>query len=564
VTVAASAWDSRRLVTRLEWREFVVCAALAAVFSALVLAIVPGGGDAAAHLYRTLLVRHGVFVWDNLWFAGQYPFFSYSLVYYLPAAVVGNGFLGVVAVVVAAVLFASILLRQWGSVGRWPARVFAVVAAGQLFTGAYPYALGFTMLLATIWALQRNRIWLAVLCAVLTLGFSPLAFLFLCLAIVALGLDQRQLNARLVSFALAIVALIGFEVAVLIIFPSPGLYYPYGSWKLVFGLGVGGMGAALSFRKRGGFPLASIFLIWSISTIVVYFIPSAVGYNIARPATFALPLVLLAAILADFRPLWLVLPAIGAAFWVNVVPYLTMIPARSSEPAASSSFWQPALGFLADHSSPQYRIEVVPTQNHWETYYLPAAGYALARGWYQQLDIADNHVLYQPTLEPGVYRHWLRSIGVRYVLLPNVQLDPLAVREARLLQSGTAGLVKAFVSQSGTIYELPHASPILTGQAPHSLTLFNHTEIGGWVRAPGRYLLRVRYTPYWDRIAGHFCLRPATNGMTAMIVSRQGAFILRAVESPTTALTDAIETNPVVCAPPHVPAIATTRAWSPA
>jgi hypothetical protein len=33
--------------------------------------VVPQGGDLAAHLYRTLLVRHTIFVWDNLWFAGQ-------------------------------------------------------------------------------------------------------------------------------------------------------------------------------------------------------------------------------------------------------------------------------------------------------------------------------------------------------------------------------------------------------------------------------------------------------------------------------------------------------------
>ena len=75
--------------------------------SLLVLAIVPQGGDLAAHLYRTLLVRHTIFVWDNLWFAGQYPLFSYSLLYYVAASVVGNMVLGVASVVVAAALFAS-------------------------------------------------------------------------------------------------------------------------------------------------------------------------------------------------------------------------------------------------------------------------------------------------------------------------------------------------------------------------------------------------------------------------------------------------------------------------
>jgi hypothetical protein len=558
MTVAASAWGSSRVRARPDWREFVVSAALAASFSALMLAVVPGGGDAAAHLYRTLLVRHGVLVWDNLWFAGQYPLFSYSLFYYLPAAEVGNGSLGVVAVVAAALLFTSILLRQWGSVGRWPSRVFAVVMAGQLFTGAYPYALGFMMLLATIWALQRGRTWLAVVCAALTLGFSPLAFLFLCLALVALATHRRRLDARVVGVAVSIAVLAGFEVSMLIMFPSPGLYYPYEVWKLLLGLGVGVMGAALSFRSRGGWPLASIFLIWAISTIVVYFIPFAVGYNMARPATFALPLVLLAAILADFRPLWLVLPALVTASWVNVVPYLAMIPDRSSEPAASISFWRPAIRFLATHSSPQYRIEVVPTQNHWEAYYLPRAGYALARGWYQQLDVADNPVFYRRPLKPSVYRHWLRSMGVQYVLVPNARLDALAGDEAQLLQSGASDLRKVSVSRSGTIYQLAHASPILTGRALDALTLFNHTEIGGWVKAPGRYLLRVRYTPYWTRATGHVCVRAAANGMTLLVARRRGEFLLRAVENPTDALATALERNPILCAPPPAPALNST------
>ena len=103
---------------------------------------VPRGGDLAAHLYRTGLVREGVLVWDNLWFAGRYPLSSYSLLYYLLAAVVGNAALGVGGVVVAAAIFASVAQREWKAVGRWPARAFAVLLTGQAFTAAYPYDMG--------------------------------------------------------------------------------------------------------------------------------------------------------------------------------------------------------------------------------------------------------------------------------------------------------------------------------------------------------------------------------------------------------------------------------------
>src|SRR5688572_16533385 len=122
--------------------ETLAVAALAAVTAVLVAAFAPPGGDSAAHLYRTELLRDGVLLWDNLWFAGHYPFVSYSLLYYLPAAVLGNVPLVIAATVASAALFASIALNEWGASARWPVRLFAVLAAGPLFTGTYSYALG--------------------------------------------------------------------------------------------------------------------------------------------------------------------------------------------------------------------------------------------------------------------------------------------------------------------------------------------------------------------------------------------------------------------------------------
>src|SRR5918999_5782924 len=101
--------------------------------SALLVALGPETGDAPAHLYRTLLVREGVFVWDNHWYGGHYPLASYSLLYYLPAALVGNLPLVFAACVLSAALFASLVEREWGVAGRWPARAFGVLAAGAVF-----------------------------------------------------------------------------------------------------------------------------------------------------------------------------------------------------------------------------------------------------------------------------------------------------------------------------------------------------------------------------------------------------------------------------------------------
>src|SRR3954469_15895561 len=116
-------------------------AAIAAARAGAVLLANLPTADAPAHLYRTLLVRDGSPLWDNLWFGGHYPLASYSFLYYLPAAVVGNRPLVIAGAIVAAALFASVVDAEWPAVGRWPARIFAVLAAGPLFTGTYSYAL---------------------------------------------------------------------------------------------------------------------------------------------------------------------------------------------------------------------------------------------------------------------------------------------------------------------------------------------------------------------------------------------------------------------------------------
>ena len=106
-------------------RELVVGAAVTAALAAFLIAVGPAPGDAPAHLYRTLLLRHGTFVWDNFWYDGSYPFASYSLLYYLPAALVGN----LPIIFAAAVLKLPDLAGSQGNGVRGPALVGALCAA---------------------------------------------------------------------------------------------------------------------------------------------------------------------------------------------------------------------------------------------------------------------------------------------------------------------------------------------------------------------------------------------------------------------------------------------------
>ncbi|HEX6490037.1 MAG TPA: hypothetical protein VF002_01535, partial [Gaiellaceae bacterium] len=511
-----------------ELRAAWISALIGGVAALLLLVVVPRGGDAAAHLYRTFLVQRGALLWDNLWFAGQYPLASYSLVYYLLAAAVGNGLLAAVGVVLSALLFASLVLRAFPRAGRWPAYWFAALAGGQFFTGDYPYTVAFTALLATLWALQRGRTWLGIACAALTLGCSPLAFLFLCLVLLALRISSPQPHRRTLIIGASLLVLVGVEMGSLWLFPSH-LSYPFAFWRFILGVSVCLLGAALALRSSAARPLASIFVIWTFALVAGYLIPSPVGHNLLRPATLVFPLMLLAAQLAGRRPRWLAYPAVAAAFAANVGPYVATVISRSDK-ASRASFWSPMLHYVAAHSSAGYRLEVVPTINHWEAYYIPKVGFPIARGWYQQLDSGDNPRLNHGGLTPRVYRDWLRSVGVRYVIVANATPASGAANEARLLLSGRSGLVRVFQSRNGRVYELPDANPILTGAASAAITRQSISGIVGWTSQAGPYFLRVHYTRLLQVEQGAVCLSPGPGGMTRLEARQPGRFALKAVE----------------------------------
>ena len=80
---------------------------------------------------------------------------------------------------------------------------------------------------------------------------------------------------------------------------------------------------------------------------------------------------------------------------------------------------------------------------HWPAAYLPAAGIPIARGWFRQNDFPRNDVLYTK-LDRAAYLRWLRSLGVRYVVLPDAPLDYSAKDEGALIAGGRSGLRVGF------------------------------------------------------------------------------------------------------------------------
>ena len=149
------------------------------------------------------------------------------------------------------------------------------------------------------------------------------------------------------------------------------------------------------------------------------------------------------------------------AQWVRAVKPLLGL----HNPSLRAGYFQPLLGFLGHADRPLGRVEVVPTAYHWEAAYV-AVAYPLARGWERQLDTANNAIFYGPgLLNRTSYRQWLFANGVRFVALPDVQLDYAALAEGRLVQAGVPGLRLVWHNQHWRVFSVVGAPGVVSGPA---------------------------------------------------------------------------------------------------
>ena len=110
-----------------------------------------------------------------------------------------------------------------------------------------------------------------------------------------------------------------------------------------------------------------------------------------------------------------------------------------------------------------------------------------------------------------VYLQWLRSLGIRYVVLADAPPDYSSRAEAALLRSGRTGLVPIFYTSSLTIYQVPHARPIVTGPGQPVVTALTASHLKLTVHRGGTYRIAVRWSPYWRASDG--CLSKGKDGM---------------------------------------------------
>src|SRR6476646_2046323 len=495
--------------------------AVAASLAAFLLWATPPGIDWAAHAYqRTFLLEHGFQMWNNFWYAGRYSFVTYSLIYYPLAALFGIKVLALASIASAAMAFSVVMYRQWGSDSRVSSRTFAVLWVGIIGAAAFPFALAMSFALLAIWALQEGRRGRFAVGAILTLAASPLAFMWLTIVMAGVALSRRSIRNAGLPVAIVAACCAG-ELLIYRLFGDGGRF-PFQTLQLLPGIGFALLGVWVTRGVAAAKQLRGVFWIYLVAVLVVYVVPSSVGSNIERIRYLALPLALIAVALRGWRPLWLVLPVIVLAGVWNVTPIVASFARATTDPEASLAYWQPGIDYLHAHLSPSYRVEAVDTAEHWPAAYLPDARIPIVRGWYRQNDFPQNELLYDHNLAARTYTQWLRGLGVRYVVITDAPPDYSSRGEAALVNSGHSGLVQVFSSLHVRVFELKDASPIVTGKGDANVFWMWPTRMVFSVSQPGRYHVKVRWSPYWHTSQG--CASRGKDG-TVMLDATQAGLI---------------------------------------
>jgi len=549
--------------------------ALAVTLLALWLIVDPRTPDLAAQVYRVGLVRQlGLAIWDEHWYAGH-DLPGYSLLFPPLAALFGLRLVAGLSLLASAVLFQRLTAALYGSSARWGAAWFACAAAGDIWIGRLSFALGVSFALAAVLAFVRGRCFSAAVLAALCAASSPVAGALLVLAALTHGLSQRTRRPLLVLAAPVAVVV----VPLTLLFPEGGAEpYPILSFAATVAVVVTFLYALPPSQPL----LRTGAIVYLLSCVVCLVIPTPMGSNIERYAVLLAGPLLLCALAArrDGRALaeargagravaggrrWSIRSALTPAAAVAGGRWRSLRPAtavaggrwRSLRPATApaaavalcvsalwvgwgpvretlavagnestqSSYYAPLERFLAAHAGAAVRVEVPLTRSHWEAALL-APTVSLARGWEKQLDARFDHVLLARGLTAGAYRRWLGEEAVDYVALPDTPLDPSSAQEGRLIRAGLPYLREVFASRHWRLYAVLSPTPLAAG--PGRLTALGHDTFALRAQAPGRFLVRVRFSRYLTITGGAGCVGPAPGGWTSVWARAPGMLTVSA------------------------------------
>lgn len=462
------------------------------------------GVDTAAQVYRVdSFRRSGFSLWDFRWYGGHWTL-DYSVIYPPLAGTLGVFTVTVLSAAVAALAFDRLARRHLGSGGVAASYLFAAGTLVSASIGQLTFLTGEAFALPALLAAGRRR-WAAAL--LLGLGCtlsSPLTGAFLALAAAAWGLDRiLSRDVRPAAGAAALAAVAGIPiVAAVVLFPGDGpMPYPVldWAWEMVVAVAVGLLAA------RPARPVAFGALLFMVAATVSELVPSALGGNVGRIEDMvALPLA--AGLAWSQWPVLVPLAAVPLALsqWS---PAWGAFTSASAQPSTHRSFYSSLDRVLQRDAAggPPGRVEVVPTEYHWESAYV-APVMPLARGWERQLDEADNPLFYRSApLTAAAYRAWLLHNGVRFVALPSAPLDMAGKAEGALVASGRVpGLRLVWRSPQWRLYQVAGAPGIVSG--PARLVSAKGTTVVIDASRAGPVTVRIRWSPDWHVSGGSGCV----------------------------------------------------------
>jgi len=501
---------------------------LAALIAGGYLVLAPSSPDLAAASYRSeLFSRVGFSLWDNSWYAGHHlP--AYSLLAPALGAVIGPRLLVALAAVAQAALFERLLAREApGTAGRVASLWFAFGAGFALLSGRVPYDLGLALGLAALVLARSQPAVALVLCAACSLA-SPVAGAFLALMLLAWAIAGAR---RRLALAMMVAALAPI-LALAVLFPEGGTQPFVAS---AFWAPLGAVLALALLAGDGQRVLRTGILLYALLLVAAFVVPSAVGGNAGRLGALlggpAAALILLRREGGGFARgrLWLLAGLAPLMLYWQIRAPLADFRAVRDNPSVKASYYAPLLAELGrlgvGYGARPARIEVVPTAAHWEARWV-APHMMLARGWERQLDRRRNGLFYEGApLSAAELHDWLLEQGISLIALPDAALDYSGRAEARLLRAGPpAYLREVWRSASWRLFAVRDPGPLLS--APGVLGSISSDRASLRLPRPGRYLLRVRFTPYWKLDTGNGCVERAPGDWTRVLARGPGRFEL--------------------------------------
>jgi hypothetical protein len=493
--------------------------ALAAVLCLYCWLFAPATSDLAAAVFRSdLFDQSGLLVYNAQWYDGHH-LLAYSLLSPPLGALLGTRLMAALCTLGAVIAFERTVVPRYGTAGRVAAVLFALTLTSSLLIGRIAFAVGFFFGVLAIYFAARNRWVLACLAAVGAALGSPLAGLFVAMLAGAYLLVTRR------PWALALAACAVVPSLVLQFAFREGGTFPYGwvsfSQLLVF---VAIFALALPRSETLQWVGVGLYLVLGTFAMVV---PSQLGGNVNRLGTIVgAPLIVLA--LWNRRRLLLAF-ALPFLLWWPLHSVLRDLPDAGGT-ITKASYYAPLNNWLAANVHEPIRVEIPPTRNHWEGVYV-GEHHELARGWERQLDQKYDALYYGTVITAARYRRWLAHNAVQYVALSNAPTDFAARSEADFLIQGQLPFLRlVWQSRDWKLWAVRRPVPLLSG--PGRLVATDAHSFTIDADRPGRFTMRLHFSPYWALTTGSGCVRSAARNWTSVTLRHAGRAVVGTSFSP--------------------------------